>query len=167
MGKATHKELYKKLKFDHKWYIHTSEPVLENETLTFVWGFDIQMDHLISARRPDIMIINKEKRPCRIVDFTISADQSVKLKESEKKHNYLDFARELKKKNELWNMKVNVIPIVIGALSRVTKGLVKGLEDMDIRVRVDTIQTTALLRSARILRRVLETYGDLLPLKLH
>ena len=63
-------------------------------------------------------------------------------------------------------MKVTVIPIVIGALGRVTKGLIMGLEELEIRDRVETIQTTALLRSARILRRVLETWGDLLSLKL-
>ena len=54
-------------------------------------------------------------------------------------------------------MKVTFIPIVIGALDTVTKGLLKGLEDLEIRGRVETIQTTTLLRSARILRRVLET----------
>ena len=54
-------------------------------------------------------------------------------------------------------MKVTFIPIVIGALGTVTKGLVKGLENLEIRGRVETIQTTALLGSARILRRMLET----------
>ena len=54
-------------------------------------------------------------------------------------------------------MKVTVIPIVIGALGTVTKGLIKELEDLEIRRQVETIQMTALLRSARILRRVLET----------
>ena len=50
------------------------------------------------------------------------------------------------------------IPIVIDALGTVTKGLIKGLEeDLKIKERVETIQTTALLRPARILRRVLET----------
>ena len=59
-------------------------------------------------------------------------------------------------------MKVTVIPILIAALGTVTKGLVQGLEDLKIRRRVESIQTTALLRSARILRRVLETWGELL-----
>ena len=54
-------------------------------------------------------------------------------------------------------MKMTIIQIVIGALGTVTKGLVQGLEDLEIRGRVETIQTTVLLRSARILRRVLET----------
>ena len=46
--------------------------------------------------------------------------------------------------------------IIIAALVTVTKGLVKGLEDLEIRGRVETVQMTALLRSAWILRRVLE-----------
>ena len=50
-----------------------------------------------------------------------------------------------------------VIPVVIGALGTIPKGLVKGLDDLYIRGQVKTVQTTALLRSARILRRVLET----------
>ena len=57
-------------------------------------------------------------------------------------------------------MKVTVVPIVIGALGTVTKELVKGLEDIEIRGRMDTIQATALLRSARLLRRVQEIWGD-------
>ena len=63
-------------------------------------------------------------------------------------------------------MKVTILPIVIGALRTITKGLLKGLEDLEVGGRVETIQTTALLRTARILRRVLETWGDLLSLKL-
>ena len=43
-------------------------------------------------------------------------------------------------------MKVMVITIVTGVLSTITKGLVKGLEDMEITGWVETIQTTALLR---------------------
>ena len=54
-------------------------------------------------------------------------------------------------------MKVTIIPIVIGAFGTVTKGLLQGLEDLEVGDRVDTIQTTALLKTARILRRVLET----------
>ena len=46
---------------------------------------------------------------------------------------------------------------VIGALGTVTKGLIKGLEDLEIRGWVETIQTNGLLRLARILKRVLET----------
>ena len=59
---------------------------------------------------------------------------------------------------KLWNMQETIIPIVIGAFGTVTKGLLlKGLKDLEVSGRVETVQTTALLRTARILRRVLET----------
>ena len=54
-------------------------------------------------------------------------------------------------------MKVTIIPIVIGAFGTVTKGLLKGQEGLKVGGRVETVQTTALLRTARILRRVMET----------
>ena len=54
-------------------------------------------------------------------------------------------------------MKMAVIPIVIGDLRTVTKGFVKGLEDLEITGRVETIQIAAWLRSTKILRKVLET----------
>ena len=40
-------------------------------------------------------------------------------------------------------MKVTIIPIVIGDFGTVTKGLLKGLEDLEFGGRVETIQTTA------------------------
>ena len=53
------------------------------------------------------------------MNFAVPADHRVKLKKSEKKDKFLDLATELKKP-----VKVTVIPIVIGALGTVTKGLV-------------------------------------------
>ena len=163
VGKVVHWKMCRKFQFDHtnKWYMHNSAPVLENDSHKLLWDFNIQTDHLIPARRPDLIIINKKKkkkkkrkRICKIVDFAVPADHRINLKESEKKDKYLDLAKELKK---LWNMKVTIVPIVIGALGTITKGLLKGLEDLEVGGRVETIQTTALLRTARILRRVLET----------
>ena len=52
---------------------------------------------------------------------------------------------------------MSIISIVIGAFATVSEGLLKGLEDLEVGRRVETIQTTALLKTARILRRVLET----------
>ena len=88
----------------------------------------------------------------KIVDFAVPANHRINLKESEKK--------------ELWNMKVTMVPIVIGALGTITKELLKGLEDLEVGGRVETIQMSALLRTARTLRRILETWVDLLSLKL-
>ena len=70
------------------WYMHNPESVLEKEIHNLLWDFEIQTDHLISARWPDIVVINNNnnnKRICRIVDFAVSVDHWVKLKESEKR----------------------------------------------------------------------------------
>ena len=153
VDKEIHWELCKKFKFDHtnKWYMYNPESVQENETHKLLWDFEIEIDHLMSARRLDLIIINKER------EF-VPGDHREQLKESEMKDKYQKLTCELKK---LSNMKVTVIPIVIGVLCTVTKGLVKGQVHLKIRRRVETIQNTVLLRSARILRIVLETLEDL------
>ena len=65
VGKVIHREMCKKFKFDHanKWYMHNT--YIENDTHKLLWNFDIQTDHLISGRRPDLIIINKKKKKKR------------------------------------------------------------------------------------------------------
>ena len=79
------------------------------------------MDSLIPAWKPDQVLTNKKKKSkekenllnCR---FYISADHA----ENGKIHKYLDFAWE---QEMLWNTRVTVIPIVVGALGSVPKSL--------------------------------------------
>ena len=112
--------------------MHNPASVIENDTHKLLWDFDGHTDPLITARKPDLIIINKKKKKKRkitykIVDFAVLADHIIKLKETEKKDKYIDLVRELKK---IWNMKVTIIPIVNGAFGTVTKGLLKGQEDL-------------------------------------
>ena len=53
----------KKLKFGHtnKCYMHNLASILENVTHKLLWDIDIQTDLLISARKPNLIIINKKK----------------------------------------------------------------------------------------------------------
>ena len=136
---------------------------LENDTHKILWDFHIHTDYLISARRPDLIIIHTKKWICKIIDFDVPADHRIKFKECEKKDKYRNLARELKR---LWNMWVPNIPIVIGDFGSITKVLPKGLEDLEVGGRVETIKTKILLRMYRTLRTVLETWGDLLSLRL-
>ena len=160
----------KKFKFDHsnKFYMYNPASALENDThinssgtLTYTQN---DSPNLGQKTRPHCNQQQKQ-RTCEIVDFVVPADHRIKLKESEKKDEYLDLARELKKKT-LWNMNVSIIPIMIGAFGTVTKLLLKRLEDLEVRGQVENIQTTAFLRTAQIPRRVLETWGDLLSHRL-
>ena len=89
-----------------------------------LWYFNIQTDHLILARKPDLIIINKKKIFCKIVDFAVPADHRINLKECEKKDKCRDLARKSKK---LWNMKVTIVPIVIGAFGTIIEWFLKRL----------------------------------------
>ena len=82
VGKVIHWKLCKKLKFDHtnKWYMRNPESVLVNETHKLLWDFELQTVHLNSARRPELVIIIKEKRTCRNVNFAVPADHRIKFK---------------------------------------------------------------------------------------
>ena len=153
----------KKLKYDHtnKWHMNKPAPVLENKTHKLQWDFNIHTDHLFWARRPDLIIINNKKE--NFQNCRLCCPGWPQNKTERKRDKYLDLARELKK---VWNMQLTIIPIIIGAFGTVTKGLQKGLDDFEGSGRMETIQTTTLLKTDRILRRVLETRGDLLSLKL-
>ena len=70
VGKVIHWEMCKKFNFDHtnKWYMHNLAAVLENDIYKLLWDVDVLTDHLISARRPDLIIINKKEnlQNCRL-----------------------------------------------------------------------------------------------------
>ena len=87
----------------------------------------------------------------RMLDFALPAKHRVKLKEIETRDKYLDLVRGLKKYESDGNTNYNCYTW------RNLQRLVKGQGDLEIRGQVETIQTTALLKSAKILRRVLET----------
>ena len=74
--------------------MYNQKSVLENETHRFLWDFQIQTDHLISTRRPDLVKVYYKKRTCRIVDLAVLADH--RLKNQRKRKEFLDLARELK-----------------------------------------------------------------------
>ena len=111
-----------------------------NETHKILWDFEKQKKKkLLPARRPVLVLINKKKRTCSVVNFAVLADHGLKIKESEKRDKHLDLTRKLKKQ---LNMKVTVIPIVVDALGMIHKDLEKGLKETEIRLRIETIQTT-------------------------
>ena len=143
MGKVIGRELCKKLKFNHttKWYIHKSESILENELHKIPLDFEIQMDHLISARRSD-QIINKKQKTCYIVDFAILVDQNENLRK-QKEIQLLGLCQRTKM---VWN-------ISNGDTNYNWCVWKEGRKSWKLENKL-----RPLLRSARI---VLETWGDL------
>ena len=148
-----HWELCKKFKFDHtnKWYIHNPEFVRpgkwDAQNSMGFWGTNGSSNLSKTTRTSDRQKRRKKKDKESAKLLTVSADHRVKLKEIEKTDEFLDLAWELKKKVE-YDGDTNLI----GAF--------------EIKGRVETIQTIALLRSAWILKRILKTWGDFLSLRL-
>ena len=128
----------------------------ENDEVKLLWDFHMQSDHVIEARRPDIVLVKKKEATAVIVDIAVPGDEGIKTREQDKILKYQDLKREIKK---LWNLKsVKVVPIVVGALGAVTPipNLRKHLDSVDCNLSISNIQKTALLGSARILRMVLD-----------
>ena len=91
---------------------------------------NIQCDHVIKARRPDI--VNKQERKCTIIDITVPADIRICEKENEKVEKYQDLKREVAR---MWNMRtVQVVPIVVGSLGSVTKNLDKWRGKLNVKI---------------------------------
>ena len=157
----------RKLKFDHitKWYMHKPESVLKNETHKNFQDFDIQTDHLLLLRCPNLAKKKrkkKEKRSCHIVDFAGSTYHSENQRKQKKRQVFGSNLRTEKavEHNDYGSSNSN------WCVCNGVKGLVKRLEELEIGGRTKTIQRTALMKLTRKLRRVQETWGNLLPFRL-
>ena len=80
--------------------------------------------------------------------------------ENERKQKDRQILGPCHKTKKLRSIRVNVVPIVVRALGRVSKSLEKGLEKLVISGRIENIWFIALLKSARILRIVRKTQED-------
>ena len=58
-----------------------------------IWDITVQMDHEIYGRRPDVIVVQKDKNLCPIIDFACPYDGRADTKELEKIEQYQDLAR--------------------------------------------------------------------------
>ena len=133
--------------------INMRQKVVENHTWKILSDVTIQTDHVIEARRPDMVIIDKNKNECKIIDVACPFDRRIKGKVKNRMKGYNNLKRELKK---LCDTPVKVFPVVVGALGMTPKKLKQHLSDIGIETRTAELQKTTILFSARILRDVLE-----------
>ena len=77
-----------------KWYEHQLDGDEVNERCKILWDMTIQCDHIIEARRPDIVVVEKDSNKAIIVDIASPWDHRVYEKESEKVEKYQDLKIE-------------------------------------------------------------------------
>ena len=137
----------------NSWYGQKPERVVASENFKKLWNFTVQCDRKIEARRPDVVFIDKNEKEVVIIDVAILGDDRVKDKELEKLKKYQLLKDEIAK---VWRMrKVIVVPVVIGALGAVSVNFKEYMRQIGVNVRLEIIQKTALLGTAKILRKVL------------
>ena len=148
LAKVIHWDLCKKygVKVKSKWHDYVPEKVEETDHVKILWDFNIQTDHVIEHRRLDVVVLDKHEKMCHLIDIAVPGDSRVASKENEKVQKYQDLARELRK---LWQVKVKVVHVVVGALGTIPKALGKHLKEIWTSVRVNVLQKAALLGTAR------------------
>ena len=109
---------------------------------------------IIKANKPDIIIKDHINNTCQMIDMTIPSDRNVSIKEVENLSKYKDLEIEVSK---MWKMKTTTLPVVIGALGVIRKGMRLKVEKIPGTIHIEELQKIALMGTAHILRKVLST----------
>ena len=144
VAKLIHWKLCEKYNLDRKekWYEHCPEGAMEDDDVKIIWDINIQCDNVIEARRPDLILVDKKAKTCVIIDVAIPGDCRICEKEIEKIQKYQNLKRELKR---FWSLKkVEVVPVVVGAMGGISKGFSEWMDTIGIKLNVGMVQKLVL-----------------------
>ena len=115
----------------------------------------VNIDITITTNRSDIFNKYSVNSTRKLIDMSIPSDRIIALKEIIKNNNnkYKDLELEIQR---MWQMKTEVIPVVVGALGTIKKGMVEYIKRVSERATVTETQKIIMLGSARILRKALK-----------
>ncbi|CAI5636064.1 unnamed protein product [Oreochromis niloticus] len=130
--------------------------VVENDRAKILWDFQMQTDKMVVANQPDIVVVDKQKKTAVVIDVAVPNDSNIRKKEHEKLEKYQGLREELER---MWRVKVTVVPVVIGALGAVTPKLGEWLQQIPGTTSEISVQKSAVLGTAKILRRTLKLPG--------
>lgn len=69
------------------WYNYKTSNLVENNGAGALQSFNMQTDHVIKHRRPDIVVLYKTERKCDLIDIDMTGNNKTESKEQEKVHN--------------------------------------------------------------------------------
>ena len=116
----------------------------------------VNIDITITTNRSDIFNKYSVNSSRKLIDMSIPTDRIIALKEIIKNNNnnkHIDLELEIQR---MWQMKTEVIPVVVGALGTIKKGMVENIKRVSERATVTETQKIIMLGSARILRKALK-----------
>ena len=121
--------------------------LLKMKKLTFC-GRDIK------AKKPYIVVLNKSKRSCAIINIAIPGDIGVSEKEKKKIERYQELKREIKR---MWNIRsIKVISVVVGVLCSTSMMLKNYIGELGVVISTALLQQMELIEIVCILREVLD-----------
>ena len=125
VAKVAHWKLCEKyhLKQTDKWYEHAPDSVSENDEVKLMWD-------VVEAKRPDIVIVNKQEEKVHAVP----ADKRIDEKENKRVEKYQELKRKIARMWNTWI--VQVVPIVVGSLGNVRKNLEKLLGVLNVKISI-------------------------------
>ena len=135
-----------------KWYEHRTTPVVEGENTTILSDFPINTDRTTQANRPDIVIKDYKSRTCLLIDTTIATDRNISIREFDTLSKYEDLQIEIER---MWWLTTTVIPVVVGALGMLKKGVLDHLKSIPGEPNLQEIQKIVHTSISHILRKAL------------
>ncbi|XP_066930550.1 uncharacterized protein [Clytia hemisphaerica] len=102
------------------WYEHHPAAGVESKNVIILWDFPINTDRAIKANRTDMVVKDRKKRTCLLIDMSVPSDRNVSVKMFDELSKYKDLEIEIKK---MWNLKTTVVPVIVGALGLVRTGV--------------------------------------------
>jgi hypothetical protein len=142
-----------KLDTQHQYeHVPNSVQTAHEGKVSTLWTQQIQTDRTIHNNKPDIIIRDHEKGTFVLIDVAVSGDRSVVKNEAEKILKHKDLTIEIQR---MWNVKTNVIPVIIGAAGTISKSFRKYLSNVPGIHEIKELQKTAILGTAHTLWKVL------------
>ena len=156
MGKIIYNEVMRNEKDDYQpaWNVPS---VTKTSNIEVWWDIPVKLPNRVKHNRPDMIIWDKQKLQCKVIDFSVPLDDNVPMKETEKINNYIPMISE--RQQMYRSYKYEIIPIVIGTLGAVSTSLKGHLESMgfkqDLATLVRKLQNAALIGSVKTVKTVL------------
>lgn len=132
-----------------KWHTHKPKEVILSKNVEIIWDSVLSTDRPYAFNRPDIVVRDKYKKKCFIIDIACPNDINVVHKEQEKITKYSGIRVEL---GRMWNCECVVVPIVVGGLGVVSENFEKYKNMVPADLSTCMCIKIALLGSEKIVR---------------
>lgn len=157
MAKIVHQNLAKRHGLVNTYlpyYQYKPSPVLESEDIKLYWNRSVITDRLITANRPDVIIVNKQQKVTFLIDIAIPNTHNMNETHTSKITKYLPLAEE---ERHMWGQeRVTIVPVVLSSTGVVPNTLTDALGKLGISLDViGLMQKAVILETCSIVRSFL------------